>query len=172
MDSFWKRVQVGGADECWPWLGYRHVSGYGHFKFGGGSYKAHRVAMALTTGLIEWGTGARGSRGLLVLHKCDNRACCNPAHLFIGNQKQNIADAKAKRRMACGEKQARAKLTVDNVKWIRQMAKAGKIGMFVGWWGEARRLGVLSCREAGEMFGVSEKTIHQVLTGQTWVGVE
>lgn len=82
-----------GADDCW----IAHGGGYNQrgwhvtFKAGGGRHLAHRVAWELANGPIN--------NGLFVLHKCDNPRCCNPSHLFLGTQADNVRDMISKGRM-------------------------------------------------------------------------
>jgi hypothetical protein len=91
---FWKHVQIGAESECWPWLGAIADNGYGRFKRGGdrGVAQAHRVAWALANEQDV-------PDGLHVLHSCDNRPCCNPAHLRAGSQRENVREAYDKGRM-------------------------------------------------------------------------
>lgn len=80
---FWSKVAKGGLDECWPWQGSMHPQGYGSFGYSSRrTMHAHRAAYILTHGKAP---GA----GLVVDHRCRNRACCNPAHLRAVTQKQN-----------------------------------------------------------------------------------
>lgn len=72
-DRFWPRVDRRGPDECWPWIGWRHGSGYGGISLGGVGLYAHRVAYELLVGPIP--------EGLTLDHLCRNRACVNPQHL-------------------------------------------------------------------------------------------
>lgn len=76
---------------CWLWSGPATPRGYGVFGFNGQSQRAHRVSYSLAKGSIPAGIG--------VCHKCDTPACINPDHLFLGDQKANIADAVAKGRV-------------------------------------------------------------------------
>lgn len=172
MDKFWSRVAKSTPDACWVWTGGVHGSGYGHFKHAGQCFKAHRVSYALTFGGIEWTTGRRGSRGLLVLHKCDNRSCVNPAHLFLGSQKDNMRDCAWKERIGHGERHGHVKLTAEDVTEIKAMAAQGLIGQpGRGWNKDVREGRTLSLATVGRKFGVSGKTIEQVLARRAWVGV-
>lgn len=98
---FWSKVDVRGADECWPWKACCCGHGkarldYGRFGIGGSrTMTAHRVAYILTYGEI--------SDELFACHECDNPPCCNPAHLFAGTGKQNAADRDQKGRYVQGE---------------------------------------------------------------------
>lgn len=91
-DRFWGRVDVRADGECWEWQWGRHQKGYGLFRVPGGvTEKAHRLAWILA-GAVD--VPSRMS----VLHTCDNPPCCNPAHLFIGTNVDNVRDRTAKHR--------------------------------------------------------------------------
>lgn len=98
---------------CWLWIGYYYGHGCGGFQFANAGIrlsKASRVAWALYRGPIP--------DGLCVLHRCDNPACVNPDHLFLGTNADNMADKMAKGRQAKGERLNRANLTEDHVRAI------------------------------------------------------
>jgi hypothetical protein len=78
---------------CWWFDGALDRDGYGVF-FGAGERKAHRAAWAVWRGTIP--------AGLCVLHRCDNRSCANPSHLFLGTNADNTADMISKERQAKG----------------------------------------------------------------------
>lgn len=93
VTRFWSKVdRSGGEGACWPWTGARKRSGYGNFflRYGRRGTKtifliAHRAAYIVTHGPI--------SADQVVRHTCDNPPCCNPAHLLLGTQADNIQDA-------------------------------------------------------------------------------
>ena len=85
---FWNKVLK--TDACWIWLAAKSDSGYGVFGVGKQTDKAHRIAWRLSEGEIP--------HKLFVLHRCDNRPCVNPAHLFLGTNHDNVLDMIAKGR--------------------------------------------------------------------------
>jgi hypothetical protein len=89
-DVFARVDQSDGPNACWPWQGPVTVWGYGSATRNRRGHNAHRLAYIAVNGEIP--------REVVVMHKCDNRLCCNPAHLEAGTQKQNIADMDAKGR--------------------------------------------------------------------------
>ncbi len=111
---FWSKVDIKNIDKCWEWQGARQSHNYGSVTRGNGtSALAHRVAYTLTFGEIPV--------GLCVLHKCDNRKCVNPNHLFLGTIQDNNRDKCAKNRQSKGENSGRSKLKVEDVLNIRRL---------------------------------------------------
>lgn len=158
--DFWSKVDRSAGDGvCWPWIGSVGSGGYGQVRVGGVLLKAHRRAWALANGEP---VGA----GVVVLHTCDNPACCNPAHLKRGTQQENIADMKAKgrarsgpdhiwsrnRRRAKGEANGNAKLTAADVRGIR--ASSG------------------NKRAIAARYGVSDVLIGKVIRREVWTHIE
>jgi len=90
------RIVVDDAGH-WLWQGWKDRNGYGQFWFKGRRLFAHRASWEAWSmdGLPKWA---------FVLHRCDIPACIRPDHLFLGTQADNIADAKAKGRLATGER--------------------------------------------------------------------
>jgi hypothetical protein len=147
---FWAKVAK--SDGCWEWTGSTS-RGYG--KIGIGHTKtisAHRASYEMHLGEIP--------AGLVVCHRCDNKRCVRPDHLFLGTQADNMADMRAKGRgskpprhtnFVRGEASGRAKLTDDDVRTIR----AGHAD------GATRR-------ELSLRFGVGKSTIEAICVGRTW----
>lgn len=102
---------------CWNWPNWKDKDGYGRTKFNGKTAIAHRVAYILACGPIP--------DGLVVCHRCDNPACCRPDHLFVGTQADNCRDAMLKDRHCRGMRNGLARLTDDDVRFIR--AQAGRV---------------------------------------------
>ncbi len=146
---FGKRVTKLGADDCWRWYDAGITSnGYGNFSIRGVDFRAHRVAYLIATG---------NDPGLLcVCHACDNRACVNPAHLFLGTQSENLRDAVSKGRFAPegmkGEANPRAKLTDEIVIEIRKRYASENIG--------PKRL--------ARNYGVAHSLVQRIVNGNAW----
>ena len=84
LKRFWSKVDIKGPDECWLWKAALTGHGYGGFMLKQGIIiGASRFALF---------TNAPDDNGLCALHKCDNRRCCNPNHLYWGDKKQNALD--------------------------------------------------------------------------------
>lgn len=113
-ERFWNLVEVRSEDECWPWKGSHINSGYGRFRLSRseGSMLSHRYSYSVTNGPIP--------EGMNVLHRCDNRTCCNPQHLFLGTQSDNLLDASRKGRLPGAGSRARARLRGANGRFVRK----------------------------------------------------
>jgi hypothetical protein len=129
------------------WSGYRNAGGYGVIGSGDGrSMLAHRKAWELTNGPIPV--------GMFVLHKCDNRACCNPEHLFVGTNDDNMKDmaAKGRGRSRPGQHSPNAKLTQERAREIRELYAKGGI----------------SQEKLGAMYGITQVGVSQLILGKKY----
>jgi hypothetical protein len=132
---------------CIEWTGYRQSNGYGKVGVDGRITYAHRLAWERANGPIP--------DGMWVLHRCDNRGCVNPDHLFIGTRRDNTDDMLAKGRSCRGTRQHLAKLTDDAVREIRRLNSEG-----------------VSQMELARRYGVHQGTIWPILRRKTWRHVE
>lgn len=89
MDRFFDKIEK--TDYCWNFKGANRGNGYGCIKFNRKVVDAHRISWIIHFGEIP--------NGLFVCHKCDNRKCVNPDHLFLGTQKDNMSDCRDKHRL-------------------------------------------------------------------------
>lgn len=111
-----------GETGCWEWQGTLYANGYGQIKLatgkpGGRAAYVHRLSWQLHFGQIP--------KGVYVCHRCDNRLCWNPSHLWLGSNRENRLDSVAKRRHAHGESAGGAKLTDQAVLEIRRAFAEG-----------------------------------------------
>lgn len=112
---FWRKVMK--TNGCWIWTGSLTTHGYGQLSVDLKPMGAHRVSWELHFGPIP--------KGFLVCHKCDNRKCVRPSHLFLGANIDNSLDALKKDRLCRGEIHGSAKLSWKDVKSIRSMHSSG-----------------------------------------------
>ena len=140
------------GEGCWKWTGAIQANGYGRLRVGGKTMYAHRASFVAFSGPIPHGRD--------VCHSCDTRDCVNPRHLFLGTRAENMADAASKGRTAsgathgermCGEKGAGCKLTLEQVRAIREAATAG-----------------VPSKQLAAISGVSIDNVRRILRRDTW----
>jgi hypothetical protein len=134
----------GGPDACHIWTGTVNDAGYGYFWFEGKNRKAHRVAYFFMHG--RWPEPC-------CCHQCDTPGCVNGAHLFEGTDADNHADrdAKGRQRTPRGEGHGSAKLTTEDVLYVREQHSAG-----------------VSARELARRLGVASRTVDKIVNGERW----
>lgn len=137
-DRFWSKVDKCGEDECWEWTGFRLPSGYGRLWNTAGKpvLYPHRLSYEIHIGEID--------DGYHVCHHCDNPACVNPSHLFVGTATDNARDRAKKGRNG-------SKLTPSQARKIRQRIEAGD-----------------ALEDIAESFGVVYQTVYNIKRGATW----
>ena len=139
---FWNQSERVG--ECLEWQRAKDSNGYGVLRIGESQYRAHRIAWQLWMGDIP--------KGMVVIHKCDNRVCLDIHHLRLGTQADNMADMVAKGRQPKGESHCRAKLTEEDVRDIRRRYATGNYLQ----------------REIAKAFGVNQDTVCKIVNRKTW----
>lgn len=126
---------------CWLWTASIDNWGYGLFGIGNKkTTRAHRWSYSKYVGEIPI--------GLKVCHRCDNPACVNPNHLFLGTDADNAKDRDKKGRSAKGFKNGKSKLSMEDLILIRESN--------------------LSERKIAKILGFSRGTINAVRSGRTW----
>lgn len=145
LERFMKYVMPEPNTGCWFWIGaYIKTTNYGTFRFRNKMNRANRVSYTLFNGEI--------TNGLFVLHKCDNRLCVNPDHLFLGTNKDNMIDMVSKGRQSRGEKNGMSKLTKEQVHKIRSI--------------EGTNVSI------AKIYGVTDVLISQIKKRQIWKHIQ
>ena len=128
---------------CWIWLGATTgKSGYGHLRSGSKDLSAHRASWEIHFGDIPKKT--------YVLHRCDNKMCVNPNHLFLGHHRDNMMDMVRKGRSNRGDKNGMAKLTAEKVLEIKMLFHH------------------FDDSEIARKFFVAPRTIKDIRGGKSW----
>lgn len=173
------KVEIVGT--CWLWTGGLDHSGYGRFHADGTTHSAHRWSYIVHKGDIPPGN--------LACHNCpggDNRRCINPDHLFVGTHKDNMQDAKAKGRIATGERSG-MRLHPESIaqgdkrghrthpERIRRGERHGLAKLTENDVREIRRLyaaGGQSYARLAARFGVQDAAVRRILVGETWAWLD
>lgn len=140
-DWFWGMARINNKSGCWEWIGSLHHSGTACFKHRGKFHIASRHAAFEVLGCEPI---------LHVLHTCDNRACINPSHLWLGTDADNSNDKVMKGRQFLMDPQNahNAKLTWKDVERIRKEN--------------------MTSRQVMDAYGITQSAAHKVRHGYTW----
>lgn len=153
-EVLWSKVDKKGEDECWNWLGYKNEDGYGRVQINDWQYYAHRVIYNLVfPNVIDIRAPKLTDEKGFLLHTCDNPACCNPKHLWVGTHKDNMADKVRKNRQKKfpTDTGPRCKLTMNQAREARQLRKEG-----------------VSTRELAVRFGISLPSMKTLIRGDSY----
>jgi len=143
---FWDKVQIGNNNECWEWKAQLNEKRYGILWYNRKNTRAHRMSWMIHHGDVPM--------GMCVLHKCDNPSCVNPAHLFLGTNKDNSVDMmrKGRNNPPKGEDSYRAILTEKKVIKIRKLWSSG----------------IWKQREIANMFGIDRSHVSEIVRRDIW----
>lgn len=125
---------------CWLWTASYKITGYGQFHYKGKPRNAHRVSYEIYCEPVP--------DNLFVCHKCDNRLCVNPDHLFLGTNQDNVDDMVSKGRNLKGETQNNTKLTEAQVWEIVNDKRPQK--------------------NICEEYCITRQTVYNIKTGRKW----
>ena len=136
------------VSHCWNYDGYIKPDGYGSTWDAGlkQASNAHRRYYEVFKGHIP--------DGMYVLHKCDNRQCINPEHLFLGTADDNMRDMAQKGRSISGERHHNSKLTQRQVDEIRGRYRPRKVTL----------------QQLASEYGISPTHVHRIATHKNWKG--
>lgn len=156
---FWKKVLRSlDPNKCWLWRAGK-LGLYGGFRYGPRMHLAHRMSWMFAHGELP-------PPHVKVCHKCDNRLCCNPSHLFLGTQQQNIADMVSKGRQARGEALSKI-LVVTSAKGVDLPLHKLNDGQVIDI-RERYAAGGIRQHQLATEYGVSYQVIGYVVRGQAW----
>lgn len=151
-ERFWEKADRRGP-HCWNWTASKTRSGYGKITVDGKTVVASRLSWELSS-------GQKLSAEVMVCHRCDNPACVNPGHLFLGDATMNMRDMVSKGRHGAfsrpgwnsGEKNGRARLNISDAAEIRS------------------RHSTAGTKRLAADYGVSTSLIRQIMQGKIWGG--
>jgi hypothetical protein len=159
LERLWDCIDWYGKDgsACWNWLGLAKQGGYGRVRIKTAKgYKSYLVSrlIAYDSGLLANLEYKGHGSGTTVRHICDNPKCCNPTHLTIGTQKDNIRDMlnRGRHRAPKGASASLAKLTESDIPVIRNLHNEM----------------LMTKKDIAKIYGVSDAAVGYIIRGKTW----
>lgn len=141
-ERFYDKIKINKENGCHEWQASISRRGYGQFALNSTTQVSHRVAWLLSYGQIP--------KGIYVLHHCGNPKCVNPAHLFLGTQRDNMNEAISKN--IYFRSSGNAKITEKQVIRVKGMLQDG----------------IYSVATIAKRFDVSWHAIYDIKHNRTW----
>ena len=136
--EFWRLVAIKRPNDCWEFKGRKYEQGYGRTTVGGPMERSHRFAWITVNGPIP--------KDGKILHHCDNPPCCNPRHLYLGTQKDNVRDVYMR------QTSSRAFIGMDGAEQVRQLFASG-----------------MKVNQIARKLGYGHTSVSNILRGKTWL---
>lgn len=128
---------------CWLWQKCCQSNGYGIIRVKGKNIKTHRLSYSIFKGEIP--------KGQIIRHICDIKKCCNPDHLILGTQQDNVNDREFRNRGAKGSKSPNTILKEKDIIDILKMHKNGYNGVKIS-----------------KKYNIHKNSVYNILNGKTW----
>jgi hypothetical protein len=167
---FWRKVNKDGPtmphmeSPCWLWMAAKNKKGYGYLGLGKKTPLAHRVCWTIVNGQIPHDGSAHG---ICVCHRCDNPACINPAHLFLGTNADNVRDMAAKGRQPRGDKNG-ARLYPERIKRGEENGNSKLTAAIVIDIRARYAAGGITQYQLATLFNLSQGHINDVIQRKRW----
>lgn len=151
-DRLWSKIDVRSENECWVWQGAKTTAGYGVIRINYILKYAHRLTWMLH---YKSDIPKKGQ----ICHTCDNPPCCNPAHLFLGSQADNMKDAankgRIKEKVHRGITHHTTHLKEKDIRKIRHLGQTD-----------------IPHQEIGNYFGISRMSVNDIIHKRTWQHID
>ncbi len=135
----------GRFQDCWWWTGSKGGKNYGRIDIENKNCKVHRISASIW---LDFDLNSK----LLICHKCDNRLCFNPEHLFVGTNQDNVRDMYSKGRNTPKQMFFNAKTNKIEANQIRDLYLSGRFYQY----------------EIGEFYNLSQQAINKITNNQSW----
>lgn len=146
---FFSKISIKSGDECWNWNSTLTHQGYGHFTLNGKKVMAHRLVYFIFNGVLP--LYDENGKEIFVLHRCDNRVCCNPSHLYIGTHQDNMRDRQERKGTVRGEQNGKSIFNNNQVYEIKELIARG-----------------FPNNKIASLYNTSRQTINAIRKGISW----